>query len=124
MPNTPALLRAGTLVFRWGVTRNRAHEGTGREDFVRAGTGLESPGNSNGRGDRPVGIWARLCFFLAECLASAGVSLGLAPPMAEALARQTLYGAGRMLAETMDPAGNCAVASRAPEAPRKRRFRF
>jgi pyrroline-5-carboxylate reductase len=39
-------------------------------------------------------------FFLAECMAEAGRSLGLDASLAEALARQTVYGAGRLLAET------------------------
>jgi pyrroline-5-carboxylate reductase len=43
-------------------------------------------------------------FHLAECLASAGKRLGLPKALAEALARQTLIGAGRLLEQARESA--------------------
>lgn len=104
MPNTPALLRAGALVFSLGRYAGPRHEAVTkklltslgrvwkvREDQMDAVTALSGSGPA-------------YVFYLAECLASSGTKVGLDPAMAEALARQTVYGAGRMLAETVEPA--------------------
>jgi pyrroline-5-carboxylate reductase len=104
MPNTPALLREGTLVFALGRHARRRDEGTAREILSALGRVWKVPETQMDAVTALSGSGPAYVFFLAECLASAGVSLGLAPPMAEALTRQTIYGAGRMLADTMDPA--------------------
>jgi pyrroline-5-carboxylate reductase len=105
MPNTPALLGAGALVYCLGRHARRAQETAAQtilstlgkvwkttEPYMDAVTALSGSGPA-------------YVFYLAECLASAGTALGLPGPLAEALARQTVWGAGRMLAETADPAG-------------------
>jgi pyrroline-5-carboxylate reductase len=43
-------------------------------------------------------------FLLAECLADAGVEVGLPPPLAARLARATVAGAGELLARADEPA--------------------
>jgi pyrroline-5-carboxylate reductase len=44
-------------------------------------------------------------FYLAECLAEAGVKAGLAPDLAAKLARWTVAGAGELLHRSDQPAG-------------------
>jgi pyrroline-5-carboxylate reductase len=110
MPNTPALLRAGALVFSLGRHAKRRHEGMAKKILSALGRVWKAPETQMDAVTALSGSGPAYVFYLAECLASAGVSLGLAPPMAEALARQTVYGAGRMLAEPWTRPGNCAVA--------------
>lgn len=97
MPNTPALLRAGALVYCLGRKTNKAHETLARALLTPMGqvwkvseTQMDAVTALSGSGPAYV-------FYLAECLTAAGCRIGLSEPMAEALARQTIYGAGLML---------------------------
>lgn len=105
MPNTPALLRAGALVYCLGRSAKRSHENlakeiletagkvwkASREDWLDAVTALSGSGPA-------------YVFLLAECLEQAGRKLRLPPALAEALARRTIYGAGLMLDQNPEPA--------------------
>lgn len=105
MPNTPALLRAGALVFSLGRHAKARHEAMAKKILAALGRVWKVPETQMDAVTALSGSGPAYVFYLAECLAAAGVALGLAPTMAEALARQTVYGAGRMLAETVEPAG-------------------
>jgi pyrroline-5-carboxylate reductase len=105
MPNTPALLGAGVtgLYAADNVTpaqRERADQvlgsaGTtvwiGKESLMDAVTAVSGSGPA-------------YVFLLAEAMQAAGEAEGLAPDAARALVVQTLLGAGRMLAESGEPA--------------------
>lgn len=105
MPNTPALLRAGALVFSLGAHAKPRHETVAKKILSALGRVWKVPESQMDAVTALSGSGPAYVFYLAECLAAAGVSLGLAPEMAENLARQTVYGAGRMLAETVETAG-------------------
>ncbi len=105
MPNTPALLRAGALVFSLGRHAKPRHEAVAKKILSALGRVWIVPETQMDAVTALSGSGPAYVFYLAECLAAAGVSLGLAPAMAESLARQTVYGAGRMLAETAETAG-------------------
>lgn len=104
MPNTPALLRAGAIAFSLGRYAGPRHEKMARTILSALGRVWKVPEVQMDAVTALSGSGPAYVFYLAECLAAGGVALGLNAPLAEALARQTVYGAGRMLAETMDPA--------------------
>lgn len=106
MPNTPALLRAGALVYSLGRHVTPRQETTAKRILSALGRVWKAPETQMDAVTALSGSGPAYVFFLAECLTSAGVTLGLTPTLAEDLARQTLYGAGRMLAETGESAGD------------------
>jgi len=97
MPNTPAAIGRGITV---AVARNadaaqhdlaqRLLAATGTVEWVEDETLMDAVTAVSGSGPAYV-------FLLAEALAQAGVSAGLPPRLAEALARETIAGAGEML---------------------------
>lgn len=105
MPNTPALVGAGAAGIAAGAladaedmawaTQILSAVGTVEvieEDLLDAVTGLSGSGPA-------------YVFLLAEAMIEAGVSVGLPLGVADALTRQTLLGAARLLAETGDDPG-------------------
>jgi pyrroline-5-carboxylate reductase len=105
MPNTPAQVGQGMTV---AVANSHVSEGqrhlvnamlaavgkvawTEDENLIDAVTAVSGSGPA-------------YVFLLAECLAEAGRQAGLPPDMAEQLARQTVIGAGALLAESPLPA--------------------
>lgn len=105
MPNTPALVGEGASAISGGSLAAAA-------DLDWAASILGSVGLvvTVGEGDLDAvtgvsGSGPAYVFHLAEALIAAGVSHGLAPEVADALARQTLLGAARLLSESgEDPA--------------------
>lgn len=104
MPNTPALLRAGATAYCLGRWAGAVHAARARRILSAVGPvwrvdegALDAVTALSGSGPAYV-------FYLAEALAEAGAALGLDPAVAEGLTRQTVYGAGRMLAETRESA--------------------
>jgi pyrroline-5-carboxylate reductase len=102
MPNTPSLVGAGALAYAPGRHATAAHERTAKkllaavgdtwkveEDFLDAVTALSGSGPA-------------YVFHLAEAMAAAGVALGLPAALSEALARQTVYGAGLLLKKSLE----------------------
>jgi pyrroline-5-carboxylate reductase len=105
MPNTPALLRAGALGFSLGRHAKPRHEAVAKKILSALGRVWKVPETHMDAVTALSGSGPAYVFYLAECLAQAGISLGLPPGLAEGLARQTVYGAGRMLDETEESAG-------------------
>jgi len=102
MPNTPALLRAGALVYCRGTHAGPKNEAAAKRLLSALGPVWKT---NEARMDAVTalsGSGPAYVFLLAEVMAAAGAALGLPASMAEALARQTIYGAGRMLVETPD----------------------
>jgi pyrroline-5-carboxylate reductase len=104
MPNTPALLRAGAMAFSLGRHARIKHERMAKTLLSALGTVWKVPEVQLDAVTALSGSGPAYVFYLTECLTAAGVSLGLPLILAEGLARQTVYGAGRMLNETSTPA--------------------
>ena len=100
MPNTPALVGAGAAAIAAGRHATQ-------EDLDWATSILEAVGTVVVC-DEPLldavtglsGSGPAYVFWLAENLMAAGVEVGLSPDMADALTRQTILGAARLLVES------------------------
>lgn len=106
MPNTPAAIRQGMTVAcgnraaAKGEHRARCQsllEAVGKVAWVDDETLMDAVTALSGSGPAYI-------FFLAECLTRAGVAEGLPEALAEQLARQTVAGAGSLLACSPQPA--------------------
>ena len=114
MPNTPALVGAGAAAIAPG--RHAAEE-----DLVWATGILEAVGTVVVCEERMLdavtglsGSGPAYVFWLAETLTAAGVEVGLSPDMADALTRQTLLGAARLLAESGESPADLRAAVTSP----------
>ncbi|MBK8872109.1 MAG: pyrroline-5-carboxylate reductase [Elusimicrobia bacterium] len=105
MPNTPALMGAGALVYCLGRHARRSQEIAAVTILSTLGKVWKTTESHMDAVTALSGSGPAYVFYLAECLVAAGTALGLPAPLADALARQTVWGAGRMLAESSDPAG-------------------
>jgi pyrroline-5-carboxylate reductase len=114
MPNTPSLVGAGASAMAAGTSATAADiewaqgilGAVGTVDVVTeaqldAVTGLSGSGPA-------------YFFLIAEALADAGVTAGLARPVAERLANQTMLGAARMLLESDESAAELRAAVTTP----------
>lgn len=114
MPNTPALVGAGAAAVAPG---SHATD----EDLVWATSILEAVGTvvvcdemmldavTGLSGSGPAYV-----FWLAETLMAAGVEVGLSPDVADALTRQTILGAARLLKESGEPPADLRAAVTSP----------
>lgn len=106
MPNTPAILRKGIT-----VCCSNSH--CSEQQKKRVGELLSAIGKVRWVEDEAMidavtavsGSGPAYVFHLAECMAAAGIAEGLPPDLAEALARETIAGAGAMLSQLGEPAG-------------------
>ena len=106
MPNTPAILRKGiTVCCPNGRCSQQQKErvgellmAIGKVRWVEDEAMIDAVTAVSGSGPAYV-------FHLAECMAAAGVAEGLPQDLAEALARETIAGAGAMLSQLDEPAG-------------------
>lgn len=106
MPNTPAAIGAGMMV----CTANRNVDQAARDLTTRL---LSTSGIVDWIEDEALmdavtaisGSGPAYVFHFIECLAAAGVELGLPEPLAARMAMQTVMGAGRLAAEADDPPG-------------------
>ncbi len=114
MPNTPALVGAGAaaiaagrnaddddLVWATGILEAVGTVVVCEESMLDAVTGLSGSGPA-------------YVFWLAETLMAAGQRVGLAPEVADALTRQTLLGAARLLAESGELPADLRAAVTSP----------
>ena len=100
MPNVPAKLGRGVVSVSPGsnCTPEQLQKAT---DILRAaGTVVEVPEEQVDALSAISGSGPAYAFYLAEAMAAAGVELGLDPDLAVLLARETVAGAGFMLAES------------------------
>ena len=106
MPNTPAILQKG-------ITVCCPNSHCSEHQKKRVGELLSAIGKVRWVHDEAMidavtavsGSGPAYVFHLAECMAAAGVAEGLPPDLAEALARETIAGAGAMLSQLDEPAG-------------------
>lgn len=105
MPNLPASIGQGITVACAGSAVSASAreictkllEAVGEVAWIAEETLLDAVTAVSGSGPAYV-------FLLAECLAAAGVAQGLAPDLAERLARRTVAGAGALLGASADSA--------------------
>ena len=106
MPNTPALLRRGMTVCFANSLATQSQialvdtllKATSRVEWVEDEAQIDAVTAVSGSGPAYV-------FHLAECMTAAGIAEGLSPELANILARETIAGAGEMLARLDEEAG-------------------
>jgi pyrroline-5-carboxylate reductase len=104
MPNTPALVSAGASAVARGRWAKETHERTAQSIFSTVGTVSLVAEKEMDAVTAVSGSGPAYIFLLAEAMIEAGVKLGLAPQVANALVRQTFKGAGQLLAQSHEEA--------------------
>lgn len=105
MPNTPARLGRGVVSVSPGKHCSAAQLQQAKDIFAAVGTVVEIPEEQVDALSAISGSGPAYAFYLAEAMAAAGVELGLDAELSLLLARETVAGAGLMLAEPgADPA--------------------
>ena len=102
MPNTPALIGAGAAAIAGGAEATDDDLAWAESILGAVGTVVRVPEASLDAVTGLSGSGPAYVFLVAEALMDAGVLAGLPRPTAEALVRQTLLGAARLLAESGD----------------------
>ncbi|THJ68402.1 pyrroline-5-carboxylate reductase [Arthrobacter echini] len=115
MPNTPARLGRGVLSISAGSSAGPEHMERARALLEAAGTVVEIPEDQVDALSAVSGSGPAYAFYLAEAMAAAGVELGLEPELSERIARETVAGAGFMLAE---PDADAAALRKAVTSPK------
>lgn len=100
MPNTPALVRAGAAGIALSDNCDERDAGVVRTIFEAVGTAGMVPEDAIDAVTAVSGSGPAYFFYLVECLVKAGIREGLPESQATSLAAQTLYGAGKLLAES------------------------
>jgi pyrroline-5-carboxylate reductase len=100
MPNTPALVGAGAAALARGRWAKPAHEKTAQQIFETVGTVVTVSERHMDAVTALSGSGPAYVFYLAEAMQQAGSRMGLAPQIADGLIRQTLRGAGQLLAQS------------------------
>ena len=105
MPNTPLKVGRGAVGLAGGSSTTDAQLEMAAAVFAGAGTVVVVPEDQLDAVAAVSGSGPAYAFYLAEAMAAAGVELGLDAGLAMTLARETVAGAGLMLAqEGADPA--------------------
>lgn len=99
MPNTPSRLGRGVLSISAGSSATPELMDMARALLAPAGTVVEIPESQVDALSAVSGSGPAYAFYLAEAMAAAGVDLGLDPGLSALIARETVAGAGFMLAE-------------------------
>jgi pyrroline-5-carboxylate reductase len=99
MPNTPAKLGRGVVSVSPGTNCSADQLQLVKDVLKGAGTVVEVPEEQVDALSAISGSGPAYAFYLAEAMAAAGVELGLDPDLSLLLARETVAGAGLMLAE-------------------------
>ncbi len=105
MPNTPAKLRAGASAFCLGQHAGREEQQLTETLLAAVGTVVCVDESDMNAVTALSGSGPAYLFRMAEIMTQAGQEMGLSESVAKALTRQTILGAGRMLAETGQEAG-------------------
>ena len=114
MPNTPALVGAGAAAIAGGTAATDDDLAWAEAILGAVGTVVRVPEASLDAVTGLSGSGPAYVFLVAEALMDAGVLAGLPRPTAEALVRQTLLGAARLLAETGDDPAALRAAVTSP----------
>ncbi len=114
MPNTPAKLGRGVVSVSPGTNCTAVQLQRARDILSAVGTVVEIPEDQVDALSAVSGSGPAYVFYLAEAMAAAGVELGLDRDLSLLLARETVAGAGLMLAE---PGADPATLRRAVTSP-------
>lgn len=114
MPNTPLKVGRGVVALSAGTSTDEHHLAAAHEIFDGAGVVLDIPEDQQDAVSAISGSGPAYAFYLAEAMAAAAEDFGLSPQIAEVLARETVAGAGLMLAE---PGANPTELRRAVTSP-------
>lgn len=123
MPNTPLKVGRGIVSLSPGSSCSAEQLQQARSIFNGAGTVVEVPEEQIALVSAISGSGPAYAYYLAETMAAAGVELGLDPELAGLLARETVAGAGLMLAEPGATAGALRAAMTGPETITSRAIR-
>ncbi|MCC9173526.1 pyrroline-5-carboxylate reductase [Arthrobacter sp. zg-Y179] len=99
MPNTPSRLGRGVTSISAGSSAGPDAMDLARRVLSATGTVVEVPEEQVDAVSAVSGSGPAYAFYLAEAMARAGAELGLDPDLSALLARETVAGAGYMLAE-------------------------
>lgn len=99
MPNTPAKLGRGVVSVSPGTHCSPSQLQLAKDILAAAGTVVEIPEHQVDALSAISGSGPAYAFYLAEAMADAGVELGLDRELSQLIARETVAGAGFMLAE-------------------------
>lgn len=104
MPNTPSLIGAGAAAIARGRWAKPAHETVARGILETVGTVIAVPEADMDAVTAVSGSGPAYVFYVAQAMKEAAVALGLAPHVADHLVRQTIKGAGALLAQSHEEA--------------------
>lgn len=102
MPNTPALVSAGATALSAGKNATNADLAIATEIFRSVGVVVTVPEDQMDAVTALSGSGPAYVFLMTEALVDAGVRVGLARDVAAQLARQTVYGAGKLLMQSTE----------------------
>jgi pyrroline-5-carboxylate reductase len=102
MPNTPALVSEGATALAAGARATADDVALATTIFASVGRVVQVDDANMDAVTALSGSGPAYVFLLAEALSRAGAELGLAPETAAVLAAQTLYGAGKLLAQSAE----------------------
>ena len=114
MPNTPLKVGRGVVGLSAGSSAEEHHLAAAHEVFDGSGVVLDIPEEQQNAVSAISGSGPAYAFYLAEAMAAAAVDLGLSPEVAQILGRETVAGAGLMLAQ---PGANATELRRAVTSP-------
>jgi pyrroline-5-carboxylate reductase len=100
MPNTPALVGEGAAAVARGRWAKPVHETIARTIFETVGSVVSVSEKDLDAVTALSGSGPAYLFYLAEAMQEAGSRMGLAAHIADGLVRQTLRGAGQLLAQS------------------------
>ena len=100
MPNTPALVQTGMAVLAPGTGATEEHQATALRLFSALGRAIVLPERHLDAVTALSGSGPAFLAVVAEALSDAGVRVGLPRDVSHLLAAQTMFGTGRMLADT------------------------
>jgi len=104
MPNTPALVGLGAAALTRGRWATASHERIAEGILATVGTVVSVPERAMDAVTAVSGSGPAYVFYLAEAMTEAGRSLGLSPHIVDGLVRQTIKGAGELLAQSHEEA--------------------
>ena len=104
MPNTPALVGQGVAGIARGRFAAETHERQATAIMETVGQALTVTEKYLDAVTAVSGSGPAYVFYIAEAMKEAGIKLGLAPHIADTLVRQTIKGAGALLAQSHEEA--------------------
>ncbi len=105
MPNTPLKVRRGVVALSAGTSAGGNELAAAHEIFDGSGVVIDVPEGQQDAVSAISGSGPAYAFYLAEAMAAAARDMGLPAEIAQVLARETVAGAGLMLAEPGADAG-------------------